>query len=209
MKIATFSKLLLCAAILSVCVTGCQKTPKSPTPIFGRTAPAPAAPGPGNPANAAAALPGDDALRSVPIPMNPDGTFPLIDTRDDLSNYNQDRETFKQQTVYFDFDRFNLNSSEIPKAESVANYMLTQPRGNKLLIEGHCDERGTPEYNRALGERRALAVREFLISLGVDPARIMTISYGEDMPADLGRTEAAYARNRRGEFVLLTPKANL
>jgi peptidoglycan-associated lipoprotein len=202
MKIATFTKLLFFAAILSIGVTGCQKTPKSPTPIFGRT---PTAPGPSKPHGPEHATP---IPIGVPIPPNTDGTFPLIGSRDDLSNYDHDREIFKQQTVYFDFDRFNIKPSEVYKAELVANYMMTQSGAHKLLIEGHCDERGTPEYNRALGERRALAAREFLISLGVDAGRITTISYGEDRPVDFGRTEAAYALNRRGEFVLLTPKAN-
>ena len=80
-------------------------------------------------------------------------------------------------------------------------------RTTKLLIEGNCDERGTEEYNRALGERRALAAREALAKLGIDPMRIRTISYGKDKPADPGHDEAAWAKNRRDDFVLLHPKA--
>jgi peptidoglycan-associated lipoprotein len=72
-------------------------------------------------------------------------------------------------------------------------------------VDGHCDERGTEEYNRALGERRALALREELISLGVDPNRIDTVSYGKDRPAETGHDEAAWRKNRRGEFLLETP----
>ena len=79
----------------------------------------------------------------------------------------------------------------------------------KLLIEGGCDERGTEEYNRSLGERRALAAREALANDGVDPSRIRTISYGKDKPADPGHDEAAWAKNRRAEFVLLHPKAGV
>jgi peptidoglycan-associated lipoprotein len=206
MKLATFTKLFLSAVVLSIGVTGCQKTPKSPTPIFGRTTPPPKGTGPAGLENPAVAFPVAQDPRSVPI-ANPEGV-PLPEFRDDLSNYDQDREVFKQQTLYFDFDRYNVKPSEVPKVEAVANYMRDQFRAQKLLIEGHCDERGTPEYNRALGERRALAVREFLLSLGIDEARVLTISYGEDMPADSGRTESAYARNRRGEFILLTPKAS-
>jgi peptidoglycan-associated lipoprotein len=72
-------------------------------------------------------------------------------------------------------------------------------------VEGHCDERGTEEYNRALGERRALAVRDYLMNLGIDGDRIFTISYGEDLPAADGHDENAYRLNRRAEFVLLRP----
>jgi peptidoglycan-associated lipoprotein len=88
----------------------------------------------------------------------------------------------------------------------VASFLRNAPPSVALLVEGHCDERGTEEYNRALGERRALAVREQLAMAGADVSRVVTRSYGEDRPADPGRTEAAYAKNRRGEFVVLTPK---
>ena len=82
--------------------------------------------------------------------------------------------------------------------------MATMPY-DALLIEGHCDERGTEEYNRALGERRALSVREFLVTLGVAPDRVETVSFGEDRPADPGHSSAAWDKNRRGEIVLLSP----
>jgi peptidoglycan-associated lipoprotein len=75
-----------------------------------------------------------------------------------------------------------------------------------LRIEGHCDERGTEEYNRALGERRALAAREYLVlQKGLDASLVDTISYGEDRPADTGHNEAAWSKNRRDEFILLKP----
>jgi peptidoglycan-associated lipoprotein len=207
MKILTFTKLLFFAVILSLGATGCKKTPKSPTPIFGRTTPPPRGAQPMGPENTGPIIPMGQDPSSMAIPANPEGT-PLTGTRDDLSHYDHNREVFQQQTVYFDFDRFNVKPSEVQKAESVANYMMTQPQAHRLLIEGHCDERGTPGYNLALGERRALAVREFLISLGISAGRITTISYGEDKPADYGQSEAAYARNRRAEFILLTPKAD-
>ncbi len=76
-----------------------------------------------------------------------------------------------------------------------------------LIIEGNCDERGTEEYNRSLGERRALALREALSNAGIDPQRIRTISYGKDKPADPGHDESAWAKNRRGDFVLCHRKA--
>ncbi len=83
------------------------------------------------------------------------------------------------------------------------------PPNAKLLIEGHCDERGTEEYNRSLGERRALALREALAKDGVDAGRIRTISYGKDQPEDAGHDEAAWNKNRRGVFVLCHPKPGM
>lgn len=102
--------------------------------------------------------------------------------------------------VLFDFDSARIKPSEYPKLEAVAAAL----RGNnkRLLIEGHCDERGTAEYNRALGERRALAAREELIKLGIAPHRISTVSYGSERPVDPGHDEAAWARNRRCEFLI-------
>lgn len=100
--------------------------------------------------------------------------------------------------VYFDFDSARVRPSELPKLETVAAKARS---GVKLVVEGHADERGTAEYNRALGERRALACREELIRLGVAAGNISTISYGEERPAALGHDEAAWAENRRCEFV--------
>jgi peptidoglycan-associated lipoprotein len=94
-----------------------------------------------------------------------------------------------------------IKSDEKAKVAAVADYIKAHPM-DALEIEGHCDARGTEEYNRSLGERRALALREELIRLGVEASRVDTVSYGEDKPADLGHDEAAYRKNRRGEFVL-------
>ena len=84
-----------------------------------------------------------------------------------------------------------------------AEVLLKHP-GAQFQIEGHCDERGTIEYNLALGERRANTTKEYLTSLGVSPDRISTISYGEEMPVDLGYTEKAWAKNRRAHFIILS-----
>jgi peptidoglycan-associated lipoprotein len=108
--------------------------------------------------------------------------------------------------VYFAFDSAAVRKSEKSNLEAVAT-ALSADRSAKLLIEGHCDERGTEEYNRSLGERRALALRGALAKIGVDPSRIRTISYGKDKPAVDGHDESAWSKNRRGEFVLLHPKS--
>jgi peptidoglycan-associated lipoprotein len=107
-------------------------------------------------------------------------------------------------TVYFDYDSSVIKPSEKSKVAAVADYLKANS-ANAVKIEGHCDERGTEEYNRALGERRALALREELVGLGVDSGRVDTISYGKDRPAETGHDDAAWRKNRRGVFVVLTP----
>jgi peptidoglycan-associated lipoprotein len=104
--------------------------------------------------------------------------------------------------VYFDYDSAKVRPGEVSKIEAVA----AQLKGgtSKLVVEGHCDERGTAEYNRALGERRAQAVREELIRLGVSADRISTVSYGKDRPTDMGHDESAWSKNRRCEFVVVS-----
>ena len=111
-------------------------------------------------------------------------------------------------TIHFKFDSAAIKQTEEANISSVASALSTSA-GDKLLIEGNCDERGTEEYNRALGERRALAAREALTKAGVSPDRIRTISYGKDKPADPGHDDAAWAKNRRDDFILLHPKAGV
>jgi peptidoglycan-associated lipoprotein len=118
----------------------------------------------------------------------------------------EDRATLAADTVHFDYDSSTIRASERPKVQAVADYLKAN-NGNAVKIEGHCDERGTDEYNRSLGVRRATAVRAELVSLGIEAGRIDTISFGRDKPADTGHSEAAHSKNRRGEFVVLTPPA--
>jgi peptidoglycan-associated lipoprotein len=106
--------------------------------------------------------------------------------------------------VYFAYDQSFIGEAERPKLETLADY-LQRHEQLRLIVEGHCDERGSEEYNRGLGERRALAVRDYLNQLGVATGRVETISYGEEKLADPGETEAAHARNRRAEFVIVQP----
>ena len=121
---------------------------------------------------------------------------------------NQDRAALAAYTVHFAFDSATVKKGEESNVSAVAS-ALGSDASAKLLIEGNCDERGTEEYNRSLGERRALALREALAKAGVDPSRVRTISYGKDKPADSGHDEAAWAKNRRGDFILLHPKAGV
>jgi peptidoglycan-associated lipoprotein len=103
--------------------------------------------------------------------------------------------------VFFDFDRSDLRPEARATVEALAAWLGSYPAVT-LTIEGHCDERGTREYNLALGERRANAVRDYLIALGVDAGRLNTISYGKERPAVLGSNEEAWAQNRRAVFVV-------
>jgi peptidoglycan-associated lipoprotein len=119
-------------------------------------------------------------------------------------NWPRNKEMFAKDTVYFEYDQSTIKGSEKPKVANVAEYLKTNP-ATALEIDGHCDERGTDEYNRSLGERRALALREDLVKLGIDPYRIDTVSFGRNQPADTGHSDAAHAKNRRGEFLLETP----
>jgi len=106
------------------------------------------------------------------------------------------------ETVYFDFDRSDLRQDARNVLSKNAETMLKSMKTAKIKIEGHCDERGSAEYNLALGERRAKSVQQYLLTLGVQPDRLSVISYGKEKPAVQGNDEEAWAKNRRAEFVL-------
>lgn len=105
------------------------------------------------------------------------------------------------ENVLFGYDSYQISPSELAKIEAVADYMRRNA-GVRLVVEGHCDERGSREYNMSLGEHRALAVRAHMISLNIDGSRIQTRSYGEESPLDYGHNESAWRINRRAEFAL-------
>ncbi|MBN2654698.1 MAG: peptidoglycan-associated lipoprotein Pal [Nitrospirae bacterium] len=107
--------------------------------------------------------------------------------------------------IYFDFDKYDINEDSKPMIKQVAS-ALTKTSSIKVIIEGHCDERGTNEYNLSLGEKRAFAVKEYLLSLGIQSSRIQTVSYGEEKPACKDSTEECWAKNRRAHFVLVREK---
>lgn len=210
MKSVKFLKFLVLGLVLTVGVMGCKKTPGHLTHIPGVKPVVTGQETPIGPARSGTTDPGlgtgaGTNPNANPIPTNPDGTTPLGKDREEEGNYILDRETFKEQTVHFDFDSSTVKPGEKGKIDGVAAFLKGQPT-HHLKIEGHCDERGTDGYNMALGERRALAIREYLITVGIAADRVNTISFGEDKPAVLGHDEAAWAKNRRGEFVLMRPK---
>ncbi len=102
-------------------------------------------------------------------------------------------------TVYFDFDKANVKPEWKDALDAHAAYLISNP-GSSVILEGHCDERGTREYNLALGERRATAVSAYLKLNGVATSQIEIVSFGEEKPVDLGKTDAAYSLNRRVEI---------
>jgi outer membrane protein OmpA-like peptidoglycan-associated protein len=114
-------------------------------------------------------------------------------------------DTLNSDTVYFAFDSSTIPGQEQGKLAAAADWMKANP-GHQLFLAGHADKRGTPEYNRALGERRALAVREYLVGLGLPADALFTNSYGSDRPAVEGDTEEAYAKNRRVQIGVINPK---
>jgi len=107
-----------------------------------------------------------------------------------------------QDTIYFDTDKFNVDSADQAALQAQATWLLKYP-GKRATVEGHADERGTREYNLALGERRANAAKNFLVSLGVDASRLTTVSYGKERPVALGSDEESWARNRRAVTITI------
>ena len=136
------------------------------------------------------------ASRGEDIPIKEPPTMEFVDPAD------ADRGVFRQ--IYFDYDKSNIRPEFQPVLEGIAAWAAKNP-ARQLLVEGHCDERGTDEYNLALGERRALAVRRYLVALGLAADRMHTISYGEEKPAVPGSDESAWSKNRRAEFKVSAP----
>jgi peptidoglycan-associated lipoprotein len=129
-----------------------------------------------------------DYVTGTPLPERQEGTS--------FFGGNVDRKQF--QPIYFDFDSQTIRTSENGKIQQIASF-LQQNRG-QIIIAGFTDERGTAEYNRGLGERRAQSVREALIASGADAQSIQTVSFGAEMPADPASNEEAWAKNRRAEI---------
>jgi peptidoglycan-associated lipoprotein len=199
MKIKLVTSTALALAVV-LAATGCKHKPVAVTPIpVGHGAPVTDIGGGGtiNPYNGGGGInTGGGGVNNAPIPpmaYNPD-------------NFTKDASTLAAYTILFAYDSAVVRDNEQSSLQSVAQQLQSNP-SDQLLVEGNCDERGTEEYNRSLGERRALAAREALAKLGIDPSRVHEISYGKDKPADTGHDEAAWSKNRRDDFVLLIPKA--
>lgn len=120
----------------------------------------------------------------------------------EISPLDDPTSVLAQRVIYFDFDKSNIRSEFLDALTAHAKYLIAHP-DQKMRIEGYTDERGTVEYNIALGDRRAQAVRRFLLFQGVNPDQLTTVSFGEAHPADPGHNEDAWAKNRRAVLVYL------
>ncbi len=140
-----------------------------------------------------------EPVETVPPPVTPPAPPKPTLSAEEL----RERELMKllgQRTLYFDYDRSDIRSEFVDIIEAHARNLVKNP-SKSILLEGHCDERGSREYNVGLGERRAHAVRRALLLQGVSADQVRTISYGEERPADPGHNESAWARNRRVEII--------
>jgi peptidoglycan-associated lipoprotein len=168
-------KIALALAVTSVLALGaCKKQAPADLP------PPPQATGPSTPA---------------PAPSTPQGLVP--GTQAHFAQQMQGRDT-----IYFDTDKFNVDAEDQAALSQQAAYLRQYPN-IRATVEGHCDERGTREYNIALGERRANAAKNYLVSLGIPAERLTTVSYGKERPAALGSNAEAWARNRRAVTIVL------
>lgn len=181
----------LALLVVIVSIAACAKkippvTTPQPAPPTGTVAAPPPPPPP----------PPQRVEDSLPVPVQPVGDD-AIGSRS-LEDLNRDSPL---KPVFFPLDAFELDAEARSVATGNADVLKRYPSW-VITVEGHCDERGTAEYNLALGERRAVAVRTYLVGLGIPPERIRTVSYGKEFPFDPGHTDAAWSKNRRAHFVI-------
>lgn len=180
--------LLLLTLTLVVGLPGCKKKAVATTPP--PVAPAPRATPPARPADPPTTMVQEDFKQEPPIQAE------NID--DQIRTWNEQQAL---RTVYFGYDSNELTAEARDTLRANSDWLKSH-RDVKVVVEGHCDERGSIEYNLALGERRAHSVRDHLVTLGVERPRIRIVTYGEERPADEGHAEAAWSRNRRAQFLL-------
>ena len=184
------SVLVAAVLILAIGVVGCnRRRPPVAAPV---PPPADAAP----PSATTPTAPPERVDDALPVPPQPLAEDEIANRS--LDDLNRDSPL---KPVFFGLDSAELEEQGRAVAMANAELMKKYPTW-VVTIEGHCDERGTAEYNLALGERRAVAVKTYMVSLGISPDRLRTVSYGKEFPFDPGTTEEAYAKNRRGHFVI-------
>lgn len=182
--------LMVLAVLLSVVAGACSKKtppvarPMPPPSATGTTTPPPSPPPPPSPV-------------AEPVPVPP---MPVEDTigSKSLDDLNRDSPL---NPLFFDLDSSEVSADGQQVLQANAAVLKKYPAW-QVTIEGHCDERGTAEYNLALGERRALAARTYLVSLGIPADKVKTVSYGKEFPFDAGHDDAAWGKNRRAHFVI-------
>jgi peptidoglycan-associated lipoprotein len=192
--------LLLPLLVMTLFITGCPKRPattaaSAPAPTG--SAMAPAAPGAPRPSPAAPGAPAPATPGApAPRPGAPATAAPATPPRP-----SEFSENANLKDVYFDFDKYDIRADDAKTLDGNATWLKSNAN-NLVLIEGHCDERGTNEYNLALGERRAKATMNYLVSQGIQANRITIISYGKERPVCNEKSEACWQRNRRAHFLV-------
>jgi peptidoglycan-associated lipoprotein len=190
--------LLLPLLALMLLVTGCPKRPattaaSAPAPTASTIVPtAPVQPTPAAPSTS----PSTSAPAPAPAPAAPATAAPATPPRP-----SEFAENANLRDVYFDFDKYDIRPDDAKTLDANAGWLKSNAN-NLVLIEGHCDERGTNEYNLALGERRAKATMNYLVSQGIQANRITIISYGKERPVCTEKNEACWQKNRRAHFLV-------
>ena len=177
--------------VLALMVTAGCETPKAATTAS-------------EPVNNAVAPAVAPVVAPSPAPVRPKAPAPILSpvTAPTPTGYGFDQwQRGSLGDVFFDFDRSSLRADDQERLKQNAAWLASNT-GKRALIEGHCDSRGTSEYNLALGERRASSAKEYLVRLGVAPTRLETVSFGEERTFDTGQGEAAWAKNRRAHFIV-------
>jgi peptidoglycan-associated lipoprotein len=181
MKKSYYGSFLILFIALAFVTAGCAKKAEPPKPVEEVKAPV-AAP--------------------APAPVEKPQEEVKIQTQAPMPSLDDEIKALQEKNIYFDFDKFDLK----PESQDILNQDATFLKAHSnvtIQIAGNCDERGTVEYNLALGERRAKAAMDFLVTLGIEKERISTISYGKEKPLDPGNTEEAWAKNRNDQFVII------
>ena len=180
-------------ASVLVLVVGCAQTPKEAVPAAGYSVHVEKAPPGYQPPIGVEDV---EDVEDLDLPPRPPESLPLNIL---IGNTEDGEEYGVVDVIHFDYDKSDIKSEFVRGLESNARWMR-EHADYQMLIEGHCDERGTNEYNMALGERRAMAARNFLVQQGVDPNRIHIKSWGEEKPVAFGHDETSWSQNRRAEF---------
>lgn len=199
MKCSTTMAIICCGA-LALAVTGCKYDDPNPNDVADAGT-----------QDVATENTGDDmnAAKDVDTAVDPNADEMGLDKVTGLP-FDQDPNYARCTDVdfvpvYFGFDASQLAPSELAKIEAVAQHLQAKPN-RVVIVEGNCDERGSNEYNLSLGDLRAISIRDYLVSLGIDAQRIQAKSYGEEKPAVAGHDEGAWSKNRRGEFAVFQHK---
>jgi peptidoglycan-associated lipoprotein len=186
-------------AVVGIVLVPACRTKKTPPPVTTPTVTSTSSTPP--PPVDTTVKPPDDFVKTDTVAAEPKVTVEALPADIDQLNRVVQEKGFLQD-AFFDYNESTLSSNAQSALSASAAWLKQNPNYN-LLIEGHCDERGTEQYNLALGDRRANIAREYLATLGVDQSRIRTVSYGEERPFDAGHDESSWAKNRRAHLVLV------